>query len=420
MRSTPFDSESFETARVSSFVRGAACVGSVAEGFLRGLVGWPAWMLALGMLLSDAYTASGLEHVEIRKDGVTKTVSGQIVVEAQDGGLLLQTPDGRMHTLQPEAIVGRNSDAVEFQPLTADQLAAKLLAELPKGFRIHRTEHYVICHVTSDEYATWCGGLLERLYDGFHNFWKQRDVQLSEPRFPLVAVIFPDQASFAKHGKNEVGQAVNVMIGYYHFGNNRTMMYDLTGAQALRAVLGPRARRMTVRRTLQHPAAERLIATVIHEACHQLAFNCGLQTRYADNPLWFSEGLAMYFEPPDVRSRTGWRTLGAVNNYRLIQFRQQLAKRPNDRLQRLIADDKFLRSSPDVAYSESWALTYFLIRARRKQFIDYLHTISKKDPLIWDTPQQRVTEFREAFGDLDKLDRDFLRYMKGVQPRGRR
>ena len=48
--------------------------------------------------------------------------------------------------------------------------------------------------------------------------------------------------------------------------------------------------------------------TVIHEATHQIAFNCGLHTRYADNPLWLTEGMALYFETPDLRSRSGWRT----------------------------------------------------------------------------------------------------------------
>ena len=38
--------------------------------------------------------------------------------------------------------------------------------------------------------------------------------------------------------------------------------------------------------------------------------NTGLQTRYADNPFWVSEGLAVFFETPDLRSKNGWNAIG--------------------------------------------------------------------------------------------------------------
>ena len=44
--------------------------------------------------------------------------------------------------------------------------------------------------------------------------------------------------------------------------------------------------------TFNVPDWERNVATIIHEATHQLAYNSGMQRRYADNPMWVSEGLA--------------------------------------------------------------------------------------------------------------------------------
>ena len=67
-----------------------------------------------------------------------------------------------------------------------------------------------------------------------------------------------------------------------------------------------------------------MVATIIHEATHQLAFNRGLQARFADVPLWVSEGIALYFETPDLRNSRGWQTVGAVNRVRLDRFRQYL------------------------------------------------------------------------------------------------
>ena len=68
---------------------------------------------------------------------------------------------------------------------------------------------------------------------------------------------------------------------------------------------------------LARPEAEQSVATIIHEATHQIAFNSGLQTRFADVPLWVSEGMAVFFETPDLQSAKGWRTIGAVNTTRL-------------------------------------------------------------------------------------------------------
>ena len=72
------------------------------------------------------------------------------------------------------------------------------------------------------------------------------------------------------------------------------------------------------------------MATIIHEATHQLAFNCGMQNRYADIPLWLSEGIAIYFETPDLRNKRGWRSIGSVNRVRLAEFRRYLRSRPSD------------------------------------------------------------------------------------------
>ena len=94
---------------------------------------------------------------------------------------------------------------------------------------------------------------------------------------------------------------------------------------------------------LARPEAEPMVATIIHEATHQIAFNCGLQTRFADIPVWVSEGLAVYFETPDLQSPKGWRNIGAVNQPRLDRFREYLTRRPPGSLASLLADDKRMR-----------------------------------------------------------------------------
>ena len=65
-----------------------------------------------------------------------------------------------------------------------------------------------------------------------------------------------------------------------------------------------------------------------------------------------------------------------------------------------------------MAYGESWALTYFLLKTHGKEFAAYLTELSRRPPLEPTDPKRRIADFQKYFGeDLDKLDRDFIKYM---------
>ncbi len=126
----------------------------------------------------------------------------------------------------------------------------------------------------------------------------------------------------------------------------------------------------------------------------------------------------MFFETPDLNSQKGgWSGIGAVNRVRLEQFQKYLSRRPDDSLQTLITADKRLQEVKQSldAYSEAWALTYFLIKQHPKEYIAYLRMLSKKKPLLHDTPETRLKEFQQAFGNIKKLDAEFLRYIGRVR-----
>ncbi len=88
------------------------------------------------------------------------------------------------------------------------------------------------------------------------------------------------------------------MIGYYNLQTNRVTMYDLTGVDDLRQNRRRTSSASHVNQILSQPEAERTVATIVHEATHQLAYNSGLQTRFADNPFWVSEGLRFILRRP--------------------------------------------------------------------------------------------------------------------------
>lgn len=337
---------------------------------------------------------------------------GRMVLTAQDGGWLFEGRDGVLWAVPPEDQVKHTPSDVPFKCLSNDEYAKQLLATLPRGFDVHTTAHYLIFYDTSKAYAQWTGALFERLYMAFTNYWTRKGLKLKEPEFPLVAIVFADQKAYVAFSRPELGDAAEAMIGYYHLMTNRMVMYDLTG-QAQRG--GGRANSTAaVNQILAQPDAQRTVATIVHEATHQIAFNCGLHTRLSDSPLWFCEGVAMFFETPDLTSAKGWRGVGAVNQPRVAQLRQYWPKRPADSLKTLVADDTRFRDTKQGldAYAEAWALTYFLINQHTKPYLSYLQLLSAKKPLLEDGSAERVKQFERHFGDLTKLERDFTRFVR--------
>lgn len=353
-----------------------------------------------------------MERVVFTIDGVRHDITGRILVEASDGGLMVEETNGYLWLIQANEIQSRESDGQEFTPLTQEEMAEALLTKMPRGFRIHKTAHYVVCYNTSQNYAEWVTALYERLYTGFYTYWKNQDVELKEPEVPFVVLIFADQNAYARHVKAELGVEPGTMIAYFHMLSNAVTMFDLTGTQS---GVQPRNLRSSdeINRVLSRPQAAAMVATIVHEATHQLACNSGLQPRLADVPFWVSEGLAVYFEVPDLRSNRGWRGIGNINRVRLVAMKQYMRNRPHDSLATLLGSDRRFRDPNGTldAYAEAWALNYFLFKQHKKEYLEYVRSLQEKQPLRELTEQERIQEFETHFGNLDDLDREFLRFI---------
>ena len=379
-------------------------------------------MLGLGVMMASAVWGAeppSRKVVTFKSFQGQKTSIGEVITEYADGSMLFLTPDGQLWTIQADDVLEAKETDAALVPMTSEEIYAQFKEQLPAGFLVYKTKHYVLVYNTSDIYVKWVGELFERLYRRFYNYWKKRGLVLEEPRFPLVAVVFSDKTSYLAYAERDIGKTAQSMIGYYNMKTNRMSMYDLTGVDGL-VPNGQRVRSQAViNQILSRPQAERTVATIVHESVHQLAFNSGMQVRLADNPLWYSEGMAMFFESPDRGKQSGgWKTVGAVNYHNLRLFAQYLPRRPADSLTSLITDDSRLQQAETAtqAYPESWALTYFLLKTKSKQYVAYTRELAKLPSLGESTPRERIDLFKKHFGDdLGKIDRDFIKYMRRVR-----
>lgn len=344
-----------------------------------------------------------------------RAVVGRVVIEAADGGLLLEHADQRYEIVQPADIAARLPAAVPASAL-AEDLGPRILAELPAGFAVHRTRHYVVCFDTSRDYAKWVAALFERHRETFLNAWRRAGLDVHEPAQPLAVVVFADRRDYEAFAARDIGSAASRVVGYYNLLTNRVMTYDLTATDAA----GPGARPASGRRgldVLAQPESAMLVSTLVHEATHQMAFNCGMHRRLAPVPLWVSEGIATYFEPPDLRNQDGWRGLGVVNRTRLDGFRT--GHHPGDIAAVVSSDDRFRDAASAVStYATAWALTWFLVETRRDQFVAYLAQLADRQPLTDYPAAERLADFEAAFGITpDALEAPLVRHMARVQMR---
>ena len=373
--------------------------------------------LVLLVSLTQA-SALAVEHVLVNLEGREQKLSGKVIIEDSLGSMLLETDEGAMYPIMGDTVLERTSDDEPMVPLDKDQLGERLLADMGSGFRLHQSKHYVVVYNTTDKYAKWCSSLLERLQKGFLAFWKKRGSKVYAPKTPLAVLIFNNKPSYMNHARAELGASAGNAIGYYSFQTNRIVMYDLTGSQAARREMTNRGSMKDISALLNNPKALPLVATIIHEATHQIAFNCGLQTRYVDNPIWVSEGLAVYFETPDLSSNRSWSGTDKVNYDRWDRFRENYRNGKVANLKTLIATDERLRH-PRTAldgYAEAWAWNYFLIKWHPKKYSKYLKMLSEKDRLSQDEPEIRIRDFQDHFGeDLQKLEEEFVRRMSKVK-----
>lgn len=319
----------------------------------------------------------------------------------------LVATDGRLTEIDLQKVTAFRQVAATFRPLSVIDVRDQLAREMGRGFEVATRGKYVVAGPPGK--ARQYADLLDQVHRSFTTFFSRRNFGLTEPEFPLIAIVFPDVRAFADYCRKDGMQYAPGLRGYYDAYSNRVALYD--EGEPLASVDGPGELTGAHFATIQAGLRD----TLVHEATHQLAFNMGLHNRIGENPRWVVEGLAMIFE----RDATGGGRYGSeksrINEERFDWFRRETRGRPVP-LKEFVAGDRPFGTSVLNAYSQSWAVAFYLAERRSADFADYLRRMRGRKSLAAYTSEERVADFQTSFGDdIDWVEVQWLRFMDDLK-----
>ncbi len=370
----------------------------------------PYVLAALSVLTCKAAENDAL--VEVR-DGKTVT-TGRLLAKDKERAILLDRT-GRLHDLTLGSVKLQETNK-NFQSLSVMDLRNQLSREFSKDLEIGSTRHYLVLAPSgrASEYAK----VFEEQYTTLQRYFKLRGFTLNDPQFPLVAVVFPSQKQFTEYARTEGSKTMANMQGYYSPRTNRVALFESdekSVAVSMNDPLTTANRRMPL---FGSNGAE-LKSTMIHEATHQIAYNIGLHSRTGETPRWVVEGMATAFEPDGMRSTlAGSQAYQRINRERYLVFQNfaKTGRRAPKSLRSFIESETLYESSVLDFYAQSWALTFFLIETRPRNYSAYLKRIAARDPFVSYSPKERLADFKETItSDVDALDTQLVKFIDGLK-----
>ncbi|MEX2172266.1 MAG: DUF1570 domain-containing protein [Pirellulales bacterium] len=355
-------------------------------GFLGGIV-----TAALVVLTPTTYAAEFMFRARV--DG--RMLEGQPLAWS-DTQMLLLGRDGALHEFNPKKAKEARKTSPRFFSYTASEMRNELQREFGDRFDISSTTHYLVVHPRGER-DVWAQRF-EDLFRSFNHYFRLRGFTPEEPKFPLVAVVFRNQADYFAHARKGGQPMKPGTLGHYEPGTNRVYLFDSTGGS--------------------DDADWSLNAeTIIHEATHQSAYNVGIHNRFAVCPRWLVEGLATMFEARGVWDSRSYQTqTDRVNRERLRDFQAYAKRRPEGSMASLIAADDLFEADTLAAYAEAWALSFYLCETRPQLYAKYLELTGSRANFGEYPAAERLADFKAVFGqDVRLLENQFLQYMKDVR-----
>ena len=85
--------------------------------------------------------------------------------------------------------------------------------------------------------------------------------------------------------------------------------------------------------------------------------------------------------------------------WRRAQRRRQVARQPHGWLRPLVAQDAPFASSPNRTYSQSWAVTLYLLEKQSNPYGRYLKLTANRPAATEYPSRTRLADFAAVFGD---------------------
>ena len=306
--------------------------------------------------------------------------------------MLLLGRDGQLYEFAVADTKNSRKSAATFQGYSIAEMRNRLQEEFSRGFEVSTTPHFVVVHPRG-EWSAW-GERLESLYRSFSHYMQVRGFPVREPRVPLVAIVFLNQSEYYRYAAKTGEKLAPGTLGHYDPETNRIFLFDAASTSGEDWSVNA--------------------DTIIHEATHQTAYNVGVHRRFAQQPRWLVEGLAMMFEARGVwDARSTYGQADRINFGRLHDFRHFHSSRPSGIVKALVASDQMFRTNGVFAYAEAWTLSFFLCETQPQEYSRYLATVASRKPFEEYTARERMADFTAIFGsDFAMLEAQLSRFVE--------
>ena len=345
----------------------------------------------------------------------------------------LMERDGRLRNINLTDVTSFKKLGNVFRPYTANELKTRLRKEFGKTYQVEASGYHAVVAPAGKEKA--CAKIVDMTSDSFISYFGRRNIKLDRLEAPMVTVVFPSQKEFLDYCDRDGVKKINGLRGYYSPSTNRVALYLEQPAKPAKAFYGD----LAVPQSPLHRAADdsallpfsRLTPygapqaattfqdTLAHETTHQMGFNCGLHSRLGDDPTWIIEGMAMLFEGDANRddARQQSSITQRMNRERFAWFLEyQKGRRPKKALEEFLTSEALFQTNTLDAYSEAWALTFFLAETRSSNLSAYLKRLANRTDLGEYSAMKRLNDFKAVFGkDINHLEVQYLRFINQLE-----
>jgi len=325
--------------------------------------------------------------------------AGRVEAASDRSTMVLTRRNGRLAFIESKEIESKKQVDLQYAPKTFDQMEKSLKKEFGAKYRVSRTQHFLVVYPVDGNHQTWALPF-EELFLRFKGYFRSRGLTISQPEFPLVAVVLNSRKEFDRMLAQAKMPGSSNVVGYYSLKSNRLFTYKFQTRW--------KNEKQNIADTME---------TLVHEAVHQCAFNCGVHSRIFRNPRWSSEGLATFFEAPgvnnyfkfpDQKSRINWGRLAALRRYyeKTDAMKGQLAQ--------MVSNDNIFRSDPSLAYALAWGLTSYLAERNPHRYVQYLEKLKRFESTASSTRSKRIRHFEDSFGSIESVENGLRSYIESL------